>query len=356
MKIPNIKRFLMTMALLFTFFVILNLFYSFGNEDQSERLELSRFTRTVKNHDRNLLSSKFVVNRGMRDKGSSKFRQIRTNSKENTYFDGLVFAIENVIDWKKTNMQTLTSTQIMDYLLWTNQSSCRIAQYFGGVMVSSATGLVSLEGQKALCLDYAVKPIGTMFGIPGRCLVYSFGINHEWSFDEAMELYGCEIFSFDPSMNVSTHNRTNNIHFYRMALGSVDNDGWEKSPSVPTRTLSSIYDMLKPIHGYESIIDYLKIDIETSEWHVLPHILNSGMMDKVRQLAVEIHVDFNKSITIFRQQASLIQSLEKYGLVRFDSKPNINTLVHVTDQINNLSLFNGYEVAWYNNRLLRKTV
>jgi hypothetical protein len=250
-------------------------------------------------------------------------------------------------------MQSLSLLQIVDYLLWTNQTSCRIAQHFGGVMVSSATGLISLEGQKALCLDNAVRPVGVIPGIPGRCLVYSFGINYEWSFDEAMELYGCEIFSFDPSMNVSTHNRTNYIHFYQMAIGNVDKEGWENISSVPTRTLSSIYEMLRPFHGNDAIIDYLKIDVESSEWQVLPQIIISGMMDKVRQLAVEVHIDLNKSIASLRQQVSTIQSLEKYGLVRFDSQPNINSLVHAKNLVNTASIFNSYEIAWYNNRLLR---
>ena len=31
------------------------------------------------------------------------------------------------------------------------------------------------------------------------CLVYSFGINYEWSFDSAMRDRGCEVHSFDPT-------------------------------------------------------------------------------------------------------------------------------------------------------------
>jgi hypothetical protein len=28
---------------------------------------------------------------------------------------------------------------------------------------------------------------------PGSCTVLSFGINNEWSFDDAMEEYGCDV-------------------------------------------------------------------------------------------------------------------------------------------------------------------
>ena len=257
---------------------------------------------------------------------------------------GQVFASVSVTDWRKVDVKTLSKQHIHDYLLWTNQSSCQISQSFGGFLVSSPNGLVvAFDGQKSVCLDHAVAPP------TNKCLVYSFGINYDWSFDEDMELYGCEIFSFDPSMSVSNHNRTEAIHFYQMALEDVDKDEWNKSKSIPSRTLSSIYNMLKPLHGGDSsIIDYLKIDVETTEWRVLPQIIESGMMDKVRQLAVEIHLDCDMSINVCRQQAGVLQALESYGMVRFDSKPNI-----YSKSVNNDSVFNSYDIAWYNNRLVR---
>ncbi|XP_046446004.1 uncharacterized protein LOC124195567 [Daphnia pulex] len=73
---------------------------------------------------------------------------------------GPVYSIVKVIDYEKTAMDTLEPSQIIDYLLWTNQPSCQMAQYFVGRMVTSADGLsVALDGQKAICLDSAVAPI-----------------------------------------------------------------------------------------------------------------------------------------------------------------------------------------------------
>jgi hypothetical protein len=262
--------------------------------------------------------------------------------------DGFVLVSVNRTDWKKTVVKKLPMLHVLNYFLWSNHSSCQIFQYFGGFLVSSSNGIaVSLDGQKAVCLDHVIAPSSN------KCLVYSFGINNDWSFDEAMELYGCEVFSFDPSMNIKNHNRTEAIHFYRMALDDVDSDQWKNIMGIPSRTMSSIYDMLRPLHRENSIIDYLKIDIENTEWRVLPQILESGMMDKVRQLAVEIHLDCNKSIDNCRHHASIIQSLETYGMVRFDSKPNMYTAVNVTIGSKNVSIFNGYEIAWYNSRLVQ---
>jgi hypothetical protein len=137
-----------------------------------------------------------------------------------------------------------------------------------------------------------------------------------------------------------------------MALGDVDRDGWNEEADVPSRTLSSIYNMLKPLHGGDSIIDYLKMDIEATEWRVLPQIIESGMMDKVRQLAVEIHLDYDESLSVYRQQAGILRSLEDYGMVRFDSKRNMFTVVDFT-QVGNLAAAVDYEIAWYNSKLMR---
>jgi hypothetical protein len=342
-KLKNrIGLLVIAIAFLFTIVVLaLNFWTSECYYSRNELNESSRVKNWIKTYGwPAVLSSRSLL-------GDQLFSSDKTNNKKAQVIveDGPVFASVSVTDWQKTDVQTLSKQQIHDYLLWTNQSSCQISQSFGGFLVSSPNGLlVSFDGQKAVCLDQAVAPP------PNKCLVYSFGINNDWSFDEAMELYGCQIFSFDPSMNVSNHNRTEAIHFYRMALEDVDKDEWNKSKSIPSRTLASIYDMLKPLmHGGDSsVIDYLKIDVETTEWRVLPQIIESGMMDKVRQLAVEIHLDCDKSIRHCRQQAGILQSLECYGMVRFDSKPNM-----YSKSTNNDSVFNSYEIAWYNNRLVR---
>ena len=41
----------------------------------------------------------------------------------------------------------------------------------------------------------------------GKCLVYSYGINFDFSFDDAFAKFGCEVHAFDPSMNTPSHVR-----------------------------------------------------------------------------------------------------------------------------------------------------
>lgn len=109
---------------------------------------------------------------------------------------GFIFTIfpakNNVLpivrDWSKlSDIQDLTKHEIIDYFHWSNSSSCRLTNDFGGVMT-----LFSIDGQKAVCLDTEVRPI------KNKCLVYSFGVNNEWSFEDTMDEYGCDVFAFDP--------------------------------------------------------------------------------------------------------------------------------------------------------------
>ncbi|XP_057368650.1 uncharacterized protein LOC130689727 [Daphnia carinata] len=236
------------------------------------------------------------------------------------------------------NSNSLTGEQLMEYFTWTNRSSCQLAHDFGGHMMSNPSGI---DGQKCMCLDPQIAPLA------GQCLVYSFGINNEWSFDEQMESYGCLVFAFDPSMNQPPHNHSPAIHFYDWGLGDRDvklSNNWQ------IHSLSSIYNNLSAWHG-RVIIDYLKIDIESAEWNALPEIMNSGMVSKIRQLGVEIHLDSRASLEKHREWAKILRSLEHMGMVRFDSKRN----PWYTGAFEKFRLSGsfGHEIAWYNSKLLR---
>lgn len=231
--------------------------------------------------------------------------------------------------------EPFTGANLVKYLMWTNHSSCELSHDFGGVMMDNPAGLA---GQKAVCIDPIVAPK------PGDCLIYSFGINDDWSFDEMMARYGCQIFAFDPAPEMTSHDHSpGDIHFYNWGLGSRD----EYDPVVnwTIRSLSSIYKTLVPRHGNKTI-DYLKIDIEYSEWIALPDIISSGMLSKVRQLGMEIHLDKNATLEEHRGWAKLLRLMEKMGMVRFDSEYNPWYFGNFTKFP--FSAFLGYEIAWYN--------
>lgn len=261
----------------------------------------------------------------------------------------------------------MSFNEVLNYFQCFDRTSCSLVHDFGGTMMTKDIHYRGLDGQKAICLD---PP--QLAPSPDRCVVYSFGINDEWSFDEAMERYGCQVFAFDPSMNVSHHNRTDNIHFFRMRLGveGESNDiRWQPTgtgtgtgtnqtdDSIAVKSLSQIYDDLKEWHAQDAIIDYLKLDIEWAEWRVLPDIVRSGMIDKVRQLAVEVHFPYQpphflegQGIDQFRRLVAILRQVEERGMTRFDSKRNVffqSEIPHL-----NYSGPMAYEIAWYNRRFL----
>ncbi|KAK4006706.1 hypothetical protein OUZ56_011865 [Daphnia magna] len=244
-------------------------------------------------------------------------------------------------DWDTIlHADSLSGYELLQYFMWSNSSSCNLSHDFGGQLGKNPTGIA---GQKAICIDSRVAPQ------PGKCLVYSFGINKEWSFDEHMELYGCEVFAFDPSMGMENHDHSPGIHFYN--LGLSNRDEYNIYENWTMRSLLSIYGSLSARHGHK-IIDYLKIDIEFYEWIALPQIMESGMLSKIRQLGIEVHLDHTDDIEWYRGWAKILRKMEKMGMIRFDSKYNPWSFGNFTE-LQLLGSF-GYEIAWYNENLLHR--
>jgi hypothetical protein len=237
----------------------------------------------------------------------------------------------------QTAAANMSAKEIFRYLHWTNGTSCLFAVDFG-YWVWNGGGVAAPDGHKAVCLDQFISPVYD------NCLVYSFGINNQWTFDEAMAKFGCQVHSFDPSMGVSDYDRSRYIHFHNLGLSGKN----EVHPTTKwnLKTASSIYEML----GHQpTLIDVLKMDIEFYEWDAIPQMLRSGFLAyKVKQLAVEIHFNANDTLETFRRYAGILQDLESMGrFVRFSSRPNpwlkrpISILGGKEDYV-------GMELTWYN--------
>ncbi|GFR69564.1 methyltransferase-like protein 24 [Elysia marginata] len=165
------------------------------------------------------------------------------------------------------------------------------------------------DGGWEICDDEDVRPVPP-------CIIYSLGIGKDWTFDEdASRLYGCHVFSFDPSLGLEKHDRTPHIHFYPWGVGGetrVNGKGW------PMFTLG---DVKKKLGHENKVIDIVKMDIESSEWSALPEMLSSRELDSVRQLFVEYHVVFPAS---HRKSLKTIQAVEGDGWRKFYVHKNIH--------------------------------
>jgi hypothetical protein len=125
------------------------------------------------------------------------------------------------------------------------------------------------------------------YNIQAPCLVWSFGIFVDWSFDDHMaNSYKCTGRAFDPSLKEPDHKRGNHIWFYKAGLSGTDIDknayGWK------LRTLESF---ANETGDSNKVIDILKIDAEYAEWEGLEaEIKGSGVLSRTKQLAVEFHL------------------------------------------------------------------
>ncbi|KAK7474082.1 hypothetical protein BaRGS_00034688 [Batillaria attramentaria] len=153
------------------------------------------------------------------------------------------------------------------------------------------------DGGWEVCDDYAYRPVEP-------CIVYSFGIKNDFSFDDDVaKLYGCHVYSFDPSMGVNSSDRSPNVHFYNVGLGGK---GGQLPAGIPTQ---------KPI-------DIVKMDIEHSEWLALPEMVRTGELFKVRQLLVEFHLHGGDNQEEVRGRLPVLKQLEDLGFRLFHTHLN----------------------------------
>ncbi|XP_052761142.1 uncharacterized protein LOC128203664 [Mya arenaria] len=72
------------------------------------------------------------------------------------------------------------------------------------------------DGGWDICDDAHFRP-------PKPCIIYSFGINNDFSFDDAaIKHFGCSVYSFDPSMHMDDHQRSDKIYFHSIGISDKD--------------------------------------------------------------------------------------------------------------------------------------
>ena len=85
-----------------------------------------------------------------------------------------------------------TRTSCTRSQLHRTKNKCRIGKYFGGDWVSK---FYTTDGAKYICLDRIYEDIKQ-----DKCLIYSFGLADDWSFEEQMASMGCQVRAFDPTV------------------------------------------------------------------------------------------------------------------------------------------------------------
>ncbi|CAL4059722.1 unnamed protein product [Meganyctiphanes norvegica] len=233
--------------------------------------------------------------------------------------------------------------EFYDYLK-TPQHHCAKMKRLGGTLsCSSGYDDDHMDGHKLVCFDKELEFKASRS--PSSCLVMSFGIERDTTFDEAVaddmncEVHMFDISNYDPEWAKEFPHAT----FYQEGIAEVDmtyryylaksnglSKAWKKDLIVHNNRLSTIMKEKKlqtrPIH-------VLKIDIENFEWNVFGKDLVKGkLLDQVGQIAMEVHsmdLDDLKNATDAVQLASLqakydvLRQIEAHGFRRVSYWDNV---------------------------------
>lgn len=171
------------------------------------------------------------------------------------------------------------------------------------------------------------------FTIKEPCLSYSFGIGHDFRFEKAFEQkFKCEIHAFDPSMGIGDHQYSKRGYFHNVGLdgenGIAMNGRWR---------MYTLKRLMWDLGHSDRTLDFVKMDIEFSEWHALLDMVESGTIHKIRQLVIETHTPemdlhrFPNSVCTWSSRKSLISMLHVLILIRntgfniYHTQPNYRT-------------------------------
>ena len=162
------------------------------------------------------------------------------------------------------------------------------------------------DGHKFVCMD-------DLTGVDANnCVVLSFGIAHETSFEREMNALGCVIHGYDHSISKkareSQENRKNGFFIY--------GKGIDTKASKKMTTLEAELDKL----GLrDKNITYLKMDIEGAEKPVLLNWIDSGLLKNVQQLGVEFHNVKSDNVQVFWD---IVEGLYRQGFRLMTFAPN----------------------------------
>ena len=183
-------------------------------------------------------------------------------------------------DAKLKSMNAVDILRVYDRFLSSLHLMCQENLRFGKIK----------DGGWNVCHDRKYRP-------KPPCLIYSFGINNDWSFDDQVsKTYGCNVYSFDPSMGKPNHKHSDKVWFYNIGIGGRN---YNNKQNWKLMTLDSISNML---NHTENIIDIVKMDVEKGEWEIIPQLISSGILKRVRQLYFEFHsAQSAERLSIIRQ-------------------------------------------------------
>ena len=144
-----------------------------------------------------------------------------------------------------------------------------------------------LDGDKYVCFDKLQKNLDN-----GDCLVYSFGIADDWSFEDLMAGLGCEVRAFDPTID-APEKRGDKISFKKLGLSHFTGKTTVKMNQAGNKAVKAevvtLKDAIAAFGDEGREIAYLKVDVEGSELKAIPDWVDDGSLSHVTQIGMELH-------------------------------------------------------------------
>ncbi|XP_042881584.1 uncharacterized protein LOC122259095 [Penaeus japonicus] len=217
-------------------------------------------------------------------------RQIKSPEKtdENEPRDQMV---EVIIQGKSCNIRKPADPEEIYRYIAKTPLKCEMPVMVGGTARKAEPPILN---EKWVCMDkrYNIKP--------WNCLVYSFGIDVDWSFDDDMDKrFNCKVYAFDHTIGKPDHNRSKNIQFYATGIAA------QKKKNV-----DRYINLLKRFGHENTIIDYLKIDVEGAERQFFEDVLyqTPQVLKNIKQIGMEIHTGKNKkNMELYYKYAQLLE-------------------------------------------------
>ena len=212
--------------------------------------------------------------------------------------DSIISHMKDLIRQQENN-PLISKDTIIDHfqriLAFPLQTVCHVGKIIALQKWSHVGG--ATDGERYLCMDNFFKDIKS-----GSCVIYSFGISNDYSFEEKMGSIGCVVHAYDPTINLSPM-PTKNVYFHKIGLSHFKGD-MKVTVNYPKRGLSdplpvtTLIDAINTNGDLGKEITYVKVDIESSEVKAIPQWIKSGILKHVRQIGIELHTGrsyFNRS-------------------------------------------------------------
>ena len=123
-----------------------------------------------------------------------------------------------------------------------------------------------IDGGKYVCMDEYMDDI-----LNNECVIFSFGIANDWTFEDMMDALGCTVYALDPSVDFPLK-WGKNITFEKLGVAAKTDKA---------KLMDKLSNNLKKYHQQSTKISYLKIDIDGSELNGLPKWLSDGALNNV---------------------------------------------------------------------------